>query len=163
MDVFTRNELDRLTSRDTLPGVDVNEVRCLREWIRREGSKYDELRFNVRVGRGVTLEGDFAEKFKADWERRTRMRLDLLGWNPPTDATIVEAKRQWTNDAVWQLLAYRDHYLDEFSEHTVRLVGVCEAYTPTARTLALDKGIKLHVYGFRDDLPQAPAAAESSS
>lgn len=163
MDVFSRDELDRLTSRSTLPGVDVNEVRCLREWIRREGAKYDELRFNVRVGTGVTLAGAFSEKFKADWERRTRMRLDLLAWNPPNQATIVEAKLQWTNDAVWQELAYRDHYLEEFPDHVVALVGVCEAYTPTARQLASNSGIRLHVYGFPADLPQAPATSESSS
>lgn len=160
MDVFTRDELDRLTSRPALPGIDANEVRALREWIRREGHKYDDVRFNVRVGAGISLQGDFTEKFKADWLQRTRMRLDLLAFIAPRFATIVEAKVQWTNEAVWQLVAYRDYYLVEFPDHDVTLVGVCEAYTPNARQLASDRGIRLHVYGFPDDLPQAAADRE---
>lgn len=159
MDVFRRDELDRLTSRSTFPGIDANEARAIREWIRREGHKYEELRFNVRVGVGVELEGGSADKFNRWWKQITRMRLDLLAWNPPNEATILEAKVAWTNDAVWQLLSYRDAYLVEFPEHNVTLIGVCEAYSPSARQMASDRGIRLHVYTFRDPLPQAIATS----
>lgn len=157
MDVFPRSELDRLVNRTRLPGVDPTEVRVLREWIRREGAQYDELRFNVRVGEGTKLEGDYTDKFKADWLQRTRMRLDCVGYVAPRWSTLVEAKVQWTNDAVWQLLAYRDRYRVEYPGHELALVGVAEAYTMSARLLASDQGIRLFVYGFPDDLPQAPA------
>lgn len=159
MDVFPRAELYRLVSRVSYPGVDANEHRSIRQWIRREGIKYEELRFNVRVGAGVKLEGGSADKFNRYWEQITRMRLDLLAWNPPNEATIVEAKVAWTNDAVWQLLSYRDAYRVEFPEHNISLVGVCEAYSPNARQLASDQGIRLHVYTFADPLPQADASS----
>jgi hypothetical protein len=154
---FTRDDLPRLVDRSTLPSIDVGEVRALREFIRREGHNYDELRFEVRVGAGVELQGDYTEKFKADWRERTKMRLDLVCYNPPNQYTIVEAKQQWTNAAVWQLLSYRDQFLIEFPDADVRLVGVAEAYTPNGAQLASDQGIRLHVYGFRDALPQSGA------
>lgn len=153
MDTFTRAELPRLVNATKYPGVDPTEVRVLREWIRREGDRYDELRFNVRVGAGVQLAGDFTEKFKADWERRTKMRLDCVGFNPPHVVTLVEAKVQWTNDAVWQLLGYRDQYVAEYPEAMIDLAGVCEAYTPSALQLAGDQGIRLFVFGFADTTP----------
>lgn len=153
---FTRADLPRLVDRSTLPGIDVGEVRALREWIRREGAKFDELRFEVRVGVGVQLEGDYTEKFLADWRQRTKMRLDLVAYNPPNQFTLIEAKLHWTNEAVWQLLAYRDQFVIEYPGADVRLVGVAEAYTANAGLLASDQGIRVHVYGF-SDLPQAPA------
>ena len=163
MDVFTRDERYRLTDRTTLPGINPEEVPVLREWIRRHGAAYDELRFNVRVGVGVQLAGPYPEKFKADWEQRTRPKPDLIAWNPPNAATLVEAKVQWQNDAVWQLLHYRDLLLDEFPHLNVDLVGVCEAYTPQARILASNSGIRLFVYGFPGDLPLAAATMEERS
>ncbi|MCA1834353.1 MAG: hypothetical protein LC750_16785 [Actinobacteria bacterium] len=162
MDVFPRDELFRLVNRASLPGVSPEEVRALREWIRRQGDQYDELRFNVRVGVGVTLEGDYTDKFKGDWFERTRMRPDLVGFRRPSTATLVEGKVQWTNEAVWQLLHYRDLYRDEHPSEAIELVGVCEAFTPQGRALALASAIRLFVYGFPGELPLEPATSASS-
>lgn len=162
MDVFTRSELYRLVDRVSLPGINPDEVPVTREWIRRYGRDYDEIRFNVRVGVGIRLEGPYPQKLKDDWFERTRLKPDWIAWTAPRFATIGEAKVQWLNDAVWQLLHYRDLYQREFPEHDVRLVGVCQAYTPQAAQLASDSGIRLHVYGFPGDLPLAAATTEST-
>jgi hypothetical protein len=159
MDVFTRGELYRLVNRTTLPGINPEEVRGLREWIRRNGEQYDELRFNVRVGIGHTLQGDYTEKFKADWYERGRPKPDLIAVRLPSTITIVEAKVQWQNDAVWQLLHYRDLYHEEFPEHAIELAGVCEAFTSQARALAVSSGIRLFVYGFPGELPLERASS----
>lgn len=158
MQTFTRDELPRLVDRSQLPGIDAGEVRGVREFIRREGAKYDQLRFEVRVGAGVELIGDYDEKFKADWRERTKMRLDLVCWNPPNQYTLVEAKLQWTNEAVWQLLSYRDAFLIDYPGADVKLAGVAEAYTPQSAILSSGQGIRLHIYGFPSTLPQAPAS-----
>jgi len=142
MDVFKRDELYRLVDRVTLPGINPEEVPVTREWIRRYGREFDELRFNVRVGVGITLEGPYPQKLKDDWFQRTRMKPDLVAYTAPNQSTIVEAKVQWLNDAVWQLLHYRDLYAAEFPEHEIRLVGVCQAYTPQSARLASDSGIR---------------------
>jgi len=162
MDVFKREELYRLTDRVSLPGINPEEVPATREWIRRYGAQYDELRFNVRVGIGTKLEGAYSEKFKTDWYERTRMKPDLVAFTAPDQSTLIEAKVQWTNDAVWQLLHYRDEYAAEFPAQQIALVGVCEAYTPQAARLASNSGIRLHVFGFPGDLPLAPATSENT-
>jgi len=162
MDVFTRDELYRLTDRVTLPGINPEEVPVTREWIRRYGSQFDELRFNVRVGTGIRLQGAYDDVFIENWYQRTRLKPDLIAFTFPRFATIVEAKVQWLNDAVWQTLHYRDLYLEEFPEHDVDLVGVCQAYTPQAAMLASSSGIRLHVYAFPGDLPLAAATTEST-
>lgn len=162
MDVFTREQLEDLVGRSSLPGIDATEIRVVREFLRRYGANYREYRFNVRVGEGAKLEGDYTEKFRDDWERRSRMRMDLVCWNPPDQATLIEAKVQWTNDAVWQLLAYRDAYVRDNRETIVGLVGVAEAYTASARQLASDRGLRLYVYGFPPELPAAPATSEQT-
>lgn len=161
MNAYPRVELPRLINRTTLPGVDDREVRVLREWIRRFGEQYDELRFNVRVGAGVQLAGDYPQQFKIDWMNRTKMRLDCVAWNAGDAVTLIEAKVEWTNDAVWQLLSYRDAYRDEFPDASIALAGVCEAYTPQARQLAADQGITLHVFTFAAPPPIAGAAPAS--
>lgn len=162
MDVFPRSELYRLTDRVSLPGINPEEVPVTREWIRRYGSQFDELRFNVRVGTGIRLQGAYPDDFVQNWYQRTRLKPDLVAWTAPRFATIVEAKVQWLNDAVWQLLHYRDLYLEEFPEHQVELVGVCTAYTPQAQLLASSSGIRLHVYAFPGDLPLAAATTETT-
>lgn len=153
MDVFTRGELARLINRATLPGIAPEEVRAVREWIRRNGENYLELRFNVRVGIGHVLEGDYTEKFKADWYERGRPKPDLIAVDAPTTHTILEAKVQLQNDGVWQLLHYRDLYREEFPSLGLNLAIVCEAYTAQAKALAIASGIRLYVYGFPGELP----------
>jgi hypothetical protein len=160
MIVFPREQLEDLIRRDGLPGIDATEVRVIREFLRRYGANYREYRFNVRVGEGTKLVGDYPEKFAAYWERVTQMRMDLVCWNPPNQATLVEAKVQWTNDAVWQLLSYRDAYARDFNDEIVALAGVAEAYTSSAWQLASDRGIRLYIYGFPPALPAAPATSE---
>lgn len=162
MIVFPREQLEDLIRRDALPGIDATEVRVVREFLRRYGANYREYRFNVRVGEGTKLVGDYTEKFAAYWERVTQMRMDLVCWNPPNQATLVEAKVQWANDGVWQLLSYRDAYARDTNDEIVALVGVAEAYTPSARQLASDRGIRLYIYGFPPALPAAPATSEQT-
>lgn len=162
MDVFPRAELYRLINRTTLPGINPEEVRGLREWIRRNGDQYDELRFNVRVGIGHTLEGDYTDKFKADWYERGRPKPDLVAVRLPSTHLIVEGKVQWTNEAVWQLLHYRDLYHEEFPALAIELAGVCEAFTAQGRALAVASGIRLFVYGFPGELPLERASSEAN-
>ena len=159
MDVFARAELARLVDRGSYPGIEPDEVRALREWIRRHGDRFEELRFNVRVGAGVKLGGDFPEKFRDDWETRTKMKLDCVAWNPPHTATLIEVKVQWTNAAVWQLASYRDAYAVDYPDATIELVGVCEAFTPQALALAGSQGITLYTYGFSGDFSSASSAS----
>jgi len=163
MQAFPRAELIRLTERTSYPTIDRYEWRALREYLRRHGAEYDELRFDVRIGIGVKLEGEYSDKFKADWERRTKMKPDCIGFIVPDRATIIETKVQWTNGAVWQILSYRDHYQIDFPGHTVATIGVCESATPSALALSTARGIVLYRYEFPANDPLAPGAELGAS
>jgi len=163
MDTFPRAELNRLTDRTGYPGINQEEWRSLREYIRRHGTEYDELRFNVRIGIGITLQGDYTEKFVKDWEERTKMRPDCIGFVYPNVATIIEAKVQWTNHAVWQVSDYRDRYQHDHPGDVVHVIGVAEAYTENARQLSSDKGIKLFIYAFPPEDPLAGGTEDARS
>jgi hypothetical protein len=163
MDVFPRAELERVITRSSLPGINPEERRVLQEYLRRHGAEFEELRFNVRVGLGIRLEGDYTDKFRFDWEERTKMRPDCVGWSPPKLATLIEAKTLWTNHAVWQLLSYRDAYAGDNPDAVIDLVGVAEAYTPQALSLSTSQGIRVYVYSFPPEAPLAPATSEIRS
>lgn len=133
---------------ENYPGMIPAESRVLRQFIHHQGGRFDEFRFNVRIGDGVTTTEDVDPKLAAAWEQITKARPDSVAFKHPNDATIVEVKEAFTNEAVWQLLAYRDLYVKAFPDHTVRLAGVAQLATPTARILAAAQGIALFLYKF---------------
>lgn len=151
--VFTiPDDLEQLARLDAYPGVSPEESRPLREFIRRYAlNHFTEVRFNVRVGvgEGAPDETDVAKKRAI--EEGTRMRIDALGWRGPNEATLIEAKEQLANDGVWQLLGYRDAYVLEHPNDTVRLVLVAERATSTAINLAQTNGIGIYLYSFPAD------------
>ena len=145
----TISDRERLASMTNYPGVTPEESRVLRQYIRRHGAEYDEFRFMVRVGEGVTLGEDFSPEVRRSWEAITKARPDTVAFKAPDRHTLIEAKVSWTNEAVWQLLAYRDLYSRDVPLKSIALVGVAQYATPTARELARRAGIALYLY----DLP----------
>lgn len=142
---------DRLLGMAVYPGMVPEESRVLRQYIRRHGDGVAEWRFNVRIGEGVQLPADADDALRKSWEALTKARTDVVAFRPPNAATIVEAKDHWTNEAVWQLLGYRDLYKDTFPLHVVTLHGVARTASPTSKALARKAGITLYLY----DLPPA--------
>lgn len=158
-DVFT--DRDQLLRRPVFPGMDAAESRALRQYIRRQGDGVNEWRFNVRVGPGTDAGAPVDQKTRDAWMQLTRARLDCVAWRSPSSATLIEAKDRWENDAVWQLLSYRDLYAADNPTHAIALVGVARVASNTARELARTKGIALYLY----DLPPAalPDVGERAS
>ncbi len=165
--VFTLPEdLEQLARMDAYPGVIPEESRPLREFLKRHGARFfQEIRFDVRVGPSGDARGATHPETRKAWEHVTRMRVDAVGFRPPNDATLIEAKHFLGNDGVWQLLAYRDAYSTEFPSHLLRLVLVAEAATLTAVTLAQQNGIAVFLYTFAPDTIDvtAPATEERAS
>lgn len=149
MNVHT--DRDQLLGMTVYPGMDPAESRVLRQYIRRRGDGVAEWRFNVRIGEGRDAGADVDEATRRAWRELTKARTDVVAWRPPNAATVVEAKDVWTNEAVWQLLGYRDLYRTTFPGHTITLHGVARDASPTSITLARSQGIALYLY----DLPPA--------
>ena len=151
-------------ARTVYPGMIESESRVLRQFVLHHGSEYDELRFNVRIGEGVDARSFVSVDAARAYEQLTKARPDTIAFRHPDQATIVEAKDVWTNEAVWQLLGYRDLYRGAFPDHRVALVGIAAAALPTAINLSRMNGIRVLVYELRDGAPDvAERAAETSS
>lgn len=145
-------DLEQLARLDAYPGVSPEESRPLREFLRRYApDHFTEVRFNVRVGVGDTAPPDADAALARAVEQGTRMRMDCVGWRGPYEATLIEAKVSLANDGVWQLLGYRDAYVIERPDDTLRLVLVAEQATSTAIKLAQSNGIGLYLYSFPAD------------
>lgn len=160
MDIYTRDDYDRLLMKTNYPGIDATEARPLAAFLRAHVQEFDQVWFNVKVGAGVRLEGDFPADFRANWEHITRMRPDVVGWNAPDVATLIEVKVAWENSAVWQLLGYRDLYVAEYPQHRTRLLGVAQGYTLNGARLARERGIGLLIYPLPVDAVAADQASE---
>lgn len=151
--VFTIPEdLEQLARLDAYPGVSPEESRPLREFIRRYAANhFTEVRFNVRTGVGESAGDEPDDAKRRAIEQGTRMRMDCVGWRGPNESTLIEAKVSLANDGVWQLLGYRDAYLIEHPNETLRLVLVAEQATSTAENLAESYGIGVYLYTWPAD------------
>lgn len=141
------------------PGMVAEETRPLRAFIQKYAANFDEIRFNVRVGPGETAPPDVDAALQRAVEQGTRMRMDCVAWKGPNIATLIEVKVDAGNDAVWQLLTYRDHYVTEHPNESIRLVIVAESATTSARALAAQNGISLALFTFSTSTPDVTAPA----
>lgn len=151
---------ERLLRMENYPGMIPAESRVLRQFIRNHGARWDEFRFNVRIGEGVQAGAEFDAGLRRAWEQLTKARPDTVAFKAPDQATLIEVKEAWTNEAVWQLLAYRDLYMAAFPEHRVQLIGVAQLAPPTARQLAASQGIALVLYTFPSSAVDIGEAAQ---
>lgn len=166
--MHTISDRERLAGMAVYPGVSPEESRVLRQYIKRHGAEYDEFRFGVRVGDGVVLGEEFSPEVRKSWEAITKARPDTVAFKAPNRHTLIEAKVAWSNEAVWQLLAYRDLYAREVPLTSIALVGVAQYAGPTARELARRAGIALYLYDLPayaseagEVLEEAPAPSEA--
>lgn len=138
--------LDELLETAGFPGMTAAESRLVRGYLAAHGAEWDEADVEARIGRGVLLPPSYDAKARADWERRTRARPDLIVKRPPSDVAIVEAKEQATNEGVWQVLSYVDLWLADHPAHRVRPIILAEAITPTALELCKRRGVQVLLY-----------------
>jgi len=147
--------LAELLERKIFPGMSMAESRILRAWLAKHGAEWDTLDVEARLGPGRQLVSPhFDEKFKRDWERRTKARPDCVATRG-TQVAILEAKEFATNEALWQVLSYVDLYKADVPGVTVQPIVICEDAAPTAVTMAAAKGVQILRYVIPPDEPLA--------
>lgn len=145
------------------PGMTAPESRLVRAYLQRHGAEWDQASVTTRVGPGVILPPHITDqKARADWERRTKARPDLV-LTSGARAAIIEAKEQATNEAIWQVLGYRDAYEQEFPHVTVQPIVICEAATPMAVQLARTQGVQILEYRFSEPVADANTEQEAGA
>jgi hypothetical protein len=150
------HNLEDLLARHIYPGMSQAESRILRSWIANHGAEWDAIDVEPRLGAGVLLPPHFEEKFRQDWERRTRARPDCIATRAPDLALIVEAKELATSEAVWQVLGYRDLYRAEFPLARIATLIVCAEAHPTAVAVAGNQHVRILKYAIPPEAPLAP-------
>ena len=147
--------LAELLDTKIFPGMSMRESRILHAWLERRGADWDAIRVDVKLGPGKQLQSPhFDQKFREDWERRTRARPDCVATKGNT-AAIVEAKEYATNEAIWQVLSYVDLYKGDFPGVTVQPIVICEDAAPTALVTAGQRGVQVLKYVIPPDEPLA--------
>jgi hypothetical protein len=155
--------LAELLERRIFPGMSQRETRILQSWMRVHGSEWDSLDVEGRLGAGKLLAPHFSDKERTDWYQRTRARPDCICKRPPNVVLIVEAKELATNEAIWQVLGYRDLYKAEFPNDVVATCVVCEEAHPNAVTVGRGQGVQILRYVIPPDEPLAPGAEAPAS
>lgn len=153
--------LEQLLATRTFPGMTAAESRLIRAYLAKHGAAWDTASVIEKIGQGVILPPHITDaKARADWEKRTRMRPDLV-LTRPRQAAVVEAKEYATNEGVWQVLGYRDVFAAEHPGVAVIPVMVCEAFAPTAKQLAETQRVEMWLYNFDEPATPPPDATEA--
>jgi len=148
--------LEELLARRIYPGMSQAESRILRSWIQNHGAEWDAIDVEARLGAGVLLSPHFDQKFRKDWERRTKARPDAIATRAPDLVLIIEAKEQATSEAVWQVLGYRDLYRAEYPLARIQTLIVCAEAHPTAVAVAAGQSVRILQYAIPPEAPLAP-------
>lgn len=155
--------LEQLLATATFPGTTPAESRLVRGFLAKRAGEWDTASVVERIGRGEMLPPTYDPKERADWERRTRARPDLVLTRPPSDVAIVEAKEQITNEGIWQVLGYVDFWRADHPGDRVQPIVIGEAITSTAQQLARARGIQVLLYAAAPRaLPTDPAEERTS-
>jgi hypothetical protein len=99
--------LEQLLVQIQFPGMPKPESDVCREWITRHGAEYDQIDFNVSLGTGVQLQGDFSQETIDLANQMTKKRADMITWQYGQPA-IWEVKIRASLGAVGQLIGYRE-------------------------------------------------------
>lgn len=110
------------------------------------GDEYQKFDYDLRVGKGVTVELPVPEKYKEDFQQLTQKRIDCVGYNNNV-VTIFEVKGRAGLSALGQLKAYKSLFLQSYPGYSVSaLVLVCSFATDEELDLYMDNGIKVYVF-----------------
>lgn len=147
--------LEQLLTTRIFPGMTIDESRLVRAFLAKRGAEWDVADVTFRVGRGAVLPPTYDPVERANWERRTRSRPDLVLLRAPNVVMIVEAKEQLTNEGIWQVLGYRDLYLADNPNDQVTVCAIATAVTSTALQLARSMGVQVLLYELDPNTPLA--------
>lgn len=135
-----------LIARTEYPGMTAAEAALVRAFLHFHGAEWDTADVEAKIGRGVILPPTVDPKAREDWERRTRARPDLVLTRAPNTVAIVEAKEQLTNEGIWQVLSYRDLWVNDHPTDRVQVIAIAYGVTPTAHELARIRGVQVTLY-----------------
>jgi hypothetical protein len=137
--------LPRESDRSKYPGMRPREGQVFRLWLQQHEAEYDSFTYNVRVGPGRPLQGDYDDATKRNALLASQRRIDAIGWLAGV-ATLIEVKDFAIEIAIGQLLEYARLWQTQFpAEQNPRLLIVCSNHAPGFLERAAAAGVQVHV------------------
>ena len=128
------------------PGMTWVESQITRAWISRHGAEYDELMFNVRLGDGAQIEGEFTPEIIRMATLISQKRADMVA-RTGDQVDIVEVKVRIAFPVIGQLLGYRGLWQRDHPEMPVRrLVAVGRSVVPDMGPIIEESGVIIETF-----------------
>lgn len=138
--------LEYILTRPQLPGMTAEESAVGRRWIEEHANDYDSAEFNVRLGQGMQLEGEWDESTRRFAALATAKRADIIA-RRGNAVTIVEVKVRVGLGALGQLIGYRDLWLAQNPQTTVEeLIAAAVTAEPDVQQVFQQAGVKLEFF-----------------
>ena len=128
------------------PGMTYVETEITRAWISRHGAEYDEIMFNVRLGEGVQLEGEYTPEVVRMATLITQKRADVVA-RVGDQVDLVEVKIRIAFPVIGQLIGYRGLFKGTYPQYTVRrLLAVGRAVVPDMAAIIEESGVAIETF-----------------
>lgn len=138
--------LGLLLEKPHLPGMTPEESAIAKAWLAAHASEYDSAEFNVRLGEGMQLEGEWDASARRFAALATAKRADIIV-RQGSAVTIVEVKVRVGLGALGQLIGYRDLWLKQNPTTVVTaLVAAASTAEPDVQSVLQQSGVRLEFF-----------------
>lgn len=110
-------------------------------WLKQNGQGWTDYEYDVHIGQGITVVGEYPEWGKSLAKLLTQKRIDVVAWRQGIP-WIFEVKPQAGLAAYGQLLAYRELWVRENPEKPIpQLAVVTDLLNPDEEYIYRKAGI----------------------
>lgn len=107
--------------------------------------EYERFLYDVRVGRGVPVDGATPPKYRGMWHHLTQKRIDVIGFKPG-EIVIIEVRTNATVAAPGNLTAYKHLYTKDYAPpEPVSLLLITNRYDEDVSEVCAAAGISYEV------------------
>lgn len=136
-------EKEKYQKRQWYPNMKQGETILWNNFIDKFPKEYDEVIYNLKVGKGSFIPEGTQENIANDFLQLTQHKIDVVGFKE-TRIDIIEIKPYAGTAAVGQVIGYRDLYIEHIdSKAKPNLIIVTDLLRQDTKTICEKQGIKL--------------------
>jgi len=114
-------------------------------WLRQQGRRAEDFRYDVRVGRGRPIPAGTDPIIARDWTTLTQQRIDVVGTIDGV-LTLVEVSPRGGRASFGAIELYRDLYRETFAyDGPLGMALVVGAIHPDFLRVAAQRGIRVYL------------------
>jgi hypothetical protein len=138
--------LTRLLDQIQYPGMTYVESEITRAWLKTHGAEYESIDFNVRLGEGVQLAGEWDDSTRRAATMLSQKRADIVALRAGV-VTIVEVKVRIGLPALGQLIGYRELWRREHPDAGfIRLLAIGRGAVEDVDLVFRSQGVEIETF-----------------